>query len=156
MNDIKKVYAEVVSFLEANKNKKVDTILADVIEMCAKRSAGGSEGSTVHKVDGEVVAVYCYYHKQWELVAKVPYGKKANTSTGLNTMCKEGVSNWTKQQRLAKEAKAKLLEQVASGEVEASELTEKMAEIEESRKAIIGISGELASYCADSIEELSK
>ena len=127
---IKKAFVELVALLEANSNKKVATIMPQILELASAKVAT----STCYKdEEGNVIAVYCYYHKAWELVANVPYGKKASTSSGLNTMCKEGTSLWTKQQRLAKVAKEKLLDQVAKGEVEADELTERLEAIEVER-----------------------
>ena len=153
--NVKKAYVEIVDFLIANQNKKVDTILQDIIAMCEKQSGGGSEGSTVLKdEDGNTVAIYCYYHKVWELVAKVPYGKKANTATGLNTMCKEGVSQWTKQQRVAKEAKAQLLESVAKGDIDASELHDHLEKIEADRKAIMPLSEEFAKFATANKDDI--
>lgn len=135
--NIKKAYVELVSFLNDNADKKVKTILPDIIAMAEKASGGGSVGNTVRRdEDGNVIAIFCYYHKEWEDVSVVPYGKKANSTSGLNTMCKQGTSMWTKQQREAKQAKADLLEKVASGEVQASELTVELEKIEEARKAI--------------------
>ena len=130
----KKVFVELVALLEANKGKKVSTILPEVMELVSAKV----QTKTFRLDDaGNVTEIYCYYHKQWEDVAEVPYGKKASTASGLNTMCKEGTSNWTKQQRLAKLAKAKLLDLVASGEVEPGELPERLEEIEEARKVIV-------------------
>jgi hypothetical protein len=135
--NIKKAYVELVAFLNDNADKKVKTILPDIIAMVEKASGGGSVGNTVRRDEhGNVVAIFCYYHKEWEEVAVVPYGKKANSTSGLNTMCKQGTSAWTKQQREAKQAKSDLLEKVASGDVQASELTVELEKIEEARKAI--------------------
>ena len=86
--------------------------------------------------NGEVFAVYCYYHKKWELTSECEFGAKKGTASGLNTMCKEGVSRWTKQQRVAKKAKEQLLDAVASGEIEVSDLADKQAEIDEAKNVI--------------------
>ena len=81
----------------------------------------------------EVIAIYCYYHKQWELVNDVPYGSKINTATGLNTMCKVGVSKWTKKQRDAKKGKEELLTNVASGDIQVSDILKFQEDIEITR-----------------------
>ena len=150
--NIKKDFVALVELLEANANKKVSTIMDQVLELTTRKSGGGANGSTVYKVDGEVVAVFCYYHKKWEVVSHVAYGKKANTSSGLNTMCKEGVSQWTKQQRTAKKAESELLDKLAKGEIEASNLTELRAEIDANKQAIMASQDESHSF--DTIEEL--
>lgn len=135
--NIKKAYVSLIEFLNENADKKVKTILPDIIAMVEKASGGGSVGNTVRRdEEGNVIEIFCYYHKEWEDVSLVPYGKKANSTSGLNTMCKQGTSMWTKQQREAKQAKADLLEKVASGEVLPSELTVELEKIEEARKAI--------------------
>lgn len=136
--NVKKQFADIIAVLEANPNKKVSSVMDEILALCSKKSNGGSNGSTLYKnADGKVVAVFCYYHKKWELVADCEYGSKANTASGLNTMCKEGVSNWTKQQRLSKQAKAELLDKVAKGEVVVDNITAELERIDESTKAVV-------------------
>ena len=110
---IKKDFQALVDFLETNQNKKVATILEQIREMCSQQNT-----VTFKKdAEGNVTEVFCYYHKRWELVSEHEYGKKAsNKATGLNTMCKAGYNQWTKQQSAAKKAKEQLLARVASGE----------------------------------------
>lgn len=135
--NIKKQYESIYAFLEANQTKKVSTILPTLIEMMQSKGGGSDIGKTFLKnEEGEVIAVYCYYHKKWELVSVAGYGVKANTATGLNTMCKEGVSQWSKQQRTYKKHNDDLLMQVANGELSAEELQPLMHEADEVRKAI--------------------
>ena len=151
--NVKKQFAEIVAILEANPNKKVSSIMDEVLALVSKKSNGGSNGSTVHKdADGNVVAVFCYYHKRWELVSGIEYGAKAGTTSGLNTMCKEGVSKWTKAQRDSKKAHSALLDSVANGEVAGDDIRSKMEEIAVETKAIIEHSIEGFSF--DSIEEV--
>ena len=136
---VKKAYAEIVAHLEENKDKKVSTVLPEIIEMAsAKRAGGGGSATTFHKNEaGEVVAVQCYYHKLWMDPRVAEFGAKASSATGLNSMCKDGVSKWTKQQREARNGKEALLTQLANGEIEAAELSGKLAELEEATKAIV-------------------
>lgn len=131
---IKKDYIELVNFLETNKNKKVETILDLVREMCSQKV------ETTFKKDenGNVTHVFCYYHKVWEDVSQVEYGKKAsNKATGLNTMCKVGLNQWSKQQRVAQKEKNELLEKMAKGEVSQEEFTQELDAIELRRNTII-------------------
>ncbi|MGI9571561.1 MAG: hypothetical protein ACR2PH_17890 [Desulfobulbia bacterium] len=135
---IKKAFVDIVEFLQANEDKKVKTILADVVAMASAKAGGGGRATTFHKnADGVVVAIKCFYHGLWVSPEMVEFGAKASSPTGLSTMCKVGTSRWTKQQRDAKKAKEELLNSVASGEVEASELTDRLAEIEETRQAVL-------------------
>lgn len=134
---IKKQYEEIYAFLEANKNKKVSTIFDDVVALMQSKSGGSDIGKTFLKdAEGNVTHVYCYYHKKWEDVKVAEYGVKQNTATGLNTMCKEGVSSWSKQQRTYKKRNEELLTLISKGELSAEELPAQMELAEADRKAI--------------------
>lgn len=135
---IKKAYQDIVSHLEANPDKKVKAVLQDIIEMASAKVGGGRNSDNVLRdADGNVIAVFCYYHKMYEPVADVEYGKKATSSTGLNSMCKEGTSHWTKQQREAKKAQEELLDKVMAGELAASDLEAARAEIDKTKKVVV-------------------
>ncbi len=161
---VKKQYEAIYAILEANKNRKVSTVLPELIELMQAKRGGSDIGKTFLKTEeGDTYAVYCYYHKQWELVSEAEYGKKANTATGLNTMCKEGVSQWGKQQRNFKKGKDDLLMQVANQELSAEELPALMDELEANRTVIVpredGHGYEDAevvrvTYLTDELEEL--
>ena len=131
---IKKDYVELVEFLTNNKNKKVETILEQVREMCSQKVE-----LTFKKDDeGNVTHVFCYYHKVWEDVSQVEYGKKAsNKSTGLNTMCKAGLNAWSKQQRVAQKEKNDLLEKMSKGVVTREEFALELEAIETRRQSIV-------------------
>lgn len=137
---IKKAYQDIVTFLEANENVKVKSILDQVREMASAKVGAREGGSTFIKdAQGNVVAVLDYYFKRWMPIVgekAVEFGAKKSTSTGLNTMSKAGVSAWTKQQREARAAEADLLDKAAAGEIQPTEIAAKQAEIEEARKAI--------------------
>lgn len=136
---IKKAYQPIIDFLVANEDKKVKSILDQVIALASAKTAR-AEGNVFKKdATGATVAIFDYYFKRWmPLVGEraVEFGAKANTATGYNSMCKEGVSLWTKAQRQAKQAGADLLARVASGEVQPSDIAAEQARIEEERKAV--------------------
>lgn len=136
---IKKAFIPLVELLEANKTKLVSAIMEQVLELTsAKAGGGGRASSTVHRNDKEEVThIFCYYHKKWEAVADVDYGKKASSPTGFSNMCKEGTAAWTKQQRDAKTGKDDLLKAVASGEVAAGDIKRKMDGLEKARGKIV-------------------
>lgn len=150
--NVKKQFADIIAILEANPNKKVSSIMDEVLALCSKKSNGGSNGSTLYKdADGKVVAVFCYYHKKWELVSQCEYGSKANTASGLNTMCKVGVSDWTRQQRVAKVTKGNMLLEVATGNLAVVDIDEACAKLlEETNK----IKPRLDGFGFDTVEEL--
>ncbi len=135
----KKAFVPLIELLEANKDKKVSEILDQAKALTdAKTGGGGRSADNVLRNDkGEVTHIFCYYHKMWESVTDVEFGKKASSPTGLSNMCKEGTASWTKQQRDAKTARDKLLKDVAAGEVKPSEIGTRTEEIEKARQEII-------------------
>jgi len=143
---IKKAFQDVVAFLEENKSKPVSKVLNEVISMCSAKSGGGTGGSNVRKdANGVVTHIKCYYHNKWEPVNKdgsgddkhCAYGVKATSSTGLSTMCKEGTSNWTKQQAASKKASKQLLADVAAQKVKPTDLVKEMEAIEKARTVVV-------------------
>ena len=152
---IKKVFAELVELLEANRDQKVANVLDQVIEIASAKKGGGgsnSTGRTYHKDDeGNVVAVRCYYLQKWVRPSEAEFGAKNGTPTGLSTMCKYGTSMWTKQQREYKKGQAELLAQVTSGEVLPHELPERMAALEAARDEVV-LTDAFPVY--DSLEDL--
>ena len=131
--NIKKQFQAIHSFLEDNKAKKVSTILSELTSMMEAKVASKT---FILDDEGNVESIYCYYHKEWELVANTPYGVKASTASGLNTMCKQGVSHWTKQQRVLKVGKSQLLDDVADGSILAEEIPSLIELLEEEAKRI--------------------
>jgi len=113
MSTIKKGYTELYAILLANTNKKVKTVMELLMPIMESQQRDKNHFTDE---DGRL-QVFCYYHKEWEYVDQVPYGKKANTVTGLNTMCKVGTNQWTKQQREFKAAATGLLELLKTGEI---------------------------------------
>lgn len=149
---IKKAYREVHDFLVANEDKKVKTIMPELTEMMSAKTAGGAAEASHRDADGNVVAILDYYFKKWLPVEFVEFGAKANSATGLNTMCKLGTSLWTKQQREFKKGKENLLEAVAAGEVQPTEIQGKLDELEEARNMIADFP--IPELAFDSVEEL--
>lgn len=136
MKNVNEVLPSLVEFLEANSRKKVATILEEfkLLEVNLPKSTNPNRQTTSFYVDDVLIAVYCYYHKQWELVADVEYGKKASSSTGLNTMCKVGVKKWTAQQKAIKLVNEKILEMLTNNELALKDLAvTKDAMVEECR-----------------------
>ena len=128
---IKKPFVEIHSILKQNEGKKVKDLMPQLLEIMTSQQRDKN-----HREDEHGLWIFCYYHKEWELTDQVEYGSKVNTATGLNTMCKVGVNQWTKQQREFKDAKASLLTQVANGTISVDEINDKLEELEEDRKRI--------------------
>ena len=146
---IKKAYVNVVNFLEANQNKKVSTILDELKALCESKT----QQSTVMKdSEGKTIAIFCYYHKQWELVDETVYGLKSSSKTGLNTMCKLGTNKWTKQQKDAKKQEAELLSWVIDQSISIEEAETMKKDIETNRQVIDNESS--IGYTLEEITEL--
>lgn len=137
---IKKAFQPIVDILETNKNSKVSDILNQVISLASAKTASGAGSSTlIRDKKGTVVAILDYYFKRYmPLVGPkaVEFGKKEKTASGYNTMCKEGVAAWTKQQREAKNAMGELFTKVKSGIIKPADIAAEEAKIEAARKVI--------------------
>lgn len=142
MSAIKKAFAPIVDALraaiDADPKVKVASILDQIVELAsAKSGAGGGKATTFHRNEaGEVTGVKCYYHGLWMDPRVVEFGEKKSSASGLNSMSKEGMSKWTKQNAAAKKAKEELLLKVQSGEVAADSIASELARIEAEKDAV--------------------
>jgi hypothetical protein len=136
---IKKAYQEIMSLLAANMDKKVKTIYEQVEALASAKTGGGGTGATsFHKdEDGNIIALFCSYHGLWFRPSEVDFGKKASAASGFNTMCKDGMSKWTKQLSTFKKAKEQLLEDVGNGDVAATDIGTITATLQEAREAVV-------------------
>ena len=151
MSNIKKAFVPLMSLLAANMNEKVKKVYPE-IEALVTAAAGGGGQPAYHKNEaGELVALHCSYHKKWFKPSEVEFGAKASSASGFNTMCKDGMSKWTKQLAAFKKAKEALLTDVGEGKVQPSEIAGITAELEQVREAIVPIEG-VVGY--DTLEEL--
>jgi hypothetical protein len=130
---IKKAFLGIHALLLANEEKKVKTIMPDLVEIMSAKGAGGGASSIHRNEAGDIVGIMDYYYKVWLPVAFVEFGAKANSASGLNTMCKSGVSLWTKQQREFKKGKEELLDEVAAGNVLPTDIAEHLENLEAAR-----------------------
>ena len=126
----KKSFVEIVTLLQNNQDKKVSDILEEVLQLTISKKV---QSVLRFNNKDELTHIFCWYHKEWEDISKIEYGKKASTETGLNTFCKIGVNQWTKQQAVAKQSKEDLLMEVAEGKIKTDDITKKLGEIEMER-----------------------
>lgn len=129
---VKKVYEEVVAFLEANKNKKVETIMPQLMVLVTSKQA---QKNFITDEEGRVTHIFCYYHKMWEPVSE--YGSKKHSPSGYNSMCKIGVNQWTKQQRESKQAESKMLDDLSKGLLSPTDIDAKRLEIQVHKDRIV-------------------
>lgn len=151
MTNIKTQYQELYTLLETSKNKKVSTVLPELIKLMESKVASKT---FITDAEGNVVAVYCYYHKQWELVEHVPYGAKKHSKSGLNTMCKAGVNQWTKQQKEFKATQLSILDKLTDNELTSEEAKSYLETAEELKSAIVPIDSGYNEYCFDSADKI--
>lgn len=147
---IKKQFEEIYEFLAKNQEKRIKEVLPMLTQLVSSKN---QERTYLADDEGKVIAIYCYYHKKWELVDCIEYGKKASTATGYNTMCKEGVRRWTQQQNEAKKQKELLLAKVAAGTLNTEQLAAELQKIEEGKNKITPIPKELERYSFGTKEE---
>ncbi len=138
MSNIKKAFIEIIELLEANENKKVKSVLEEVKRLASK-STSSNESVVIRNEAKEVVAIKCYYFKRFMPIigdSAVEFGNKASSATGLNSMCKAGNKLWTKQQRVAKQAKDQLLPDLFAEKITTVDIERLQEEIEVARKVI--------------------
>ena len=162
---IKKAYQDIVSLLEANLEVPVSEVIERVKELSeSKRASGGGGSRHMKDTEGTVVAVFDYYFKKWmPLVGAeaVDFGTKASAATGFNSMCKAGVSHWTKQQAAAKKATTQIIDDLESGELDVADIEARRAQIEATRTAIEPVEygfnekDQCVAYLSDSGHEVS-
>lgn len=143
MSGIKKAFLPIIEALraamEADPKVKVASVLGDIEALAsAKSGAGGGKATTFHRDEaGNVVAVKCYYHGLWMDPRVAEFGEKKSSASGFNSMSKDGMSKWTKQNAAAKKAKEELLLKVQSGEIAADQIADQLAAIDAERSAVI-------------------
>ena len=132
MSFIKKNFEELYTLLNSNQEMKVEDIMQQALSLMVSKQRDKN-----HRESLDGLWIFCYYHKEWELVSQVEFGSKASSATGYNSMCKVGVNAWTKQQRDFKTNKANLLEEMIAGKLEASDLSERIEDLEIIKDSII-------------------
>ena len=134
MTTIKKGFVEIYNILVKNEDVLVSDIMSQLVPIMESQQRDKN-----HFEDEHGLWIFCYYHKVWELTSQVEYGKKVNTATGLNSMCKVGTNQWTKQQRDFKASKSDLLEQVANETLNVEDIKAKIEELEEVKDTIVSL-----------------
>jgi len=147
MNNIKAQYKAINALLEANKGKSLTVKL--MAELTVLMSSKVVSKSHISDDNGNVVAVFCYYHKKWELVEHIEYGSKASTKSGLNTMCKVGVNQWTKQQKEFKSEQTQILADIVNGDLSSENAKVLLEEANEYKTRVIPIDDKFQEYSTD-------
>lgn len=134
---IKKMFSAIVDLLEANVDKKVSSVIEQVIKLAEAKTGGGGGVSAFHVVEDVVVAVRCSYHKLFFDPRVVDFGAKTSSATGLSSMSKDGTAKWNAQYKTAKEAEAGLLTRLTNGEIEVADIGTEQEAIATERALIV-------------------
>jgi hypothetical protein len=150
---IKKVFAPIMAILESNLSASVSDIIEQVrAATSAKTGGGGGKATNFHRNEaGEVTAVKCYAFDKWMDPRLVPFGAKANTPTGLNTMCKAGVSVWTQAQSAFKKGKDAVVADLLAQKITSEDAQAAIAELEAARVAVPELPAEIQGF--DTLED---
>lgn len=134
MTTIKKVFQPIIALLEENKEQKVKSILAKVIEMSQVKQTRDRVSKTYIKdVNGKVVAIRDFYFGRWmPLVGDkaVEFNPKKDSPTGYGSLSKLGQAKFSAAKNLAMKEERELLNRLMNGEVLSAE------QIKEARDAI--------------------
>ncbi len=131
------MHSNIINFLRAHKSERVEDILEKVIDLASSNSNG--LGKAYIKDSDGPIAVKCGYFKRWmPLVGTraVEFGIKKSSLSGLNSICKEGSSHWTKQNSTAKNSMNDLLSNVENGSLAAENISAEREKIETARLKI--------------------
>lgn len=143
MSGIKKAFLPIVEALraamEADPKVRVSAVMEEVEALAsAKSGSGGGKATTFHRdAAGSIVAVKCYYHNLWMDPRVAEFGEKKSSASGFNSMCKDGMSKWTKQNAAAKKAREELLLKVQNSEIAAGDIATHLEQIDAERAAVI-------------------
>lgn len=138
---IKKACQPIVDLLNKHLDRPISDVIDEVITLASAkaRSAKGPRERMYIMHEDKPVAVKCYYFQRWMPIVgskAVEFGTKAgNKTTGLNNMCKEGVSNWTKQNKALKDSERNIFAEVKKGNIAPTDIEAKeKAEAKEIKK----------------------
>lgn len=134
MSNVKKAFQPLVDLLTNNSDKVVEDLMPEIYKLVLSTQMT----STCRRDDeGNVTHIFCYYHKKWEDISEVEYGTKASSTTGLNTMCKEGLAHWNKQNRDYKKNKSLILDRIVEGTLSPSEVESELEKLEIEKVKIV-------------------
>lgn len=149
---IKKAFQPIMTLLAANMSATVADVYEQVEALVSAKVGGGGKASNfVRNSAGEVVAILDYAFKKWVDPRLVEFGPKAGTPTGLNTMCKAGVSAWTKAQAEFKKGKDAVVAELLAGQISSEDANERIAELEAAREATPEVPADIQAF--DTLED---
>lgn len=98
--DTKKQYRPLMALLNENLSETVADLMPAIRSITDLQVSGGH--IALYSLDVHV-ASFCFYHKKFEPIGtgdgQVEYVTKKSASTGLSTMCREGLNAFSARQR---------------------------------------------------------
>ncbi|MCH9758725.1 MAG: hypothetical protein K0U19_06400 [Proteobacteria bacterium] len=106
------------------------------------------------------VAIFCCYHKKWELVENHPlignkgvwFGSKDSNHGGLNSYCREGMNHYDKRRRTRLRDDAEVINDMMMGKISREACADKKELIELQSKAIIPTVSK--TFCCEEREDM--
>ena len=168
LEKVKVIYRELLNFMLDNKERKVKNILEAALGMTSAKKRVRTITTFIKDSEGSVVGVKDSYFDRWmPLVGEqaVVFGTKTGSSSGLNPMSKDGLSQWSKQQTIARKESLALIERIqldsdAEGFLAVEDIPAEKERIEAARTAVIDTDlgfetkEELVEYLEDEGHEL--
>lgn len=150
---IKKVFLPILAILESAMTSTVAEVIEQVRAVAsAKVGGGGGKATNFHRNEaGDIVAIKCYAFDKWMDPRVVDFGKKANTPTGYNTMCKAGVAVWTQAQSAFKKGKEAVVAQLLAGEIDNTAAQEQIEALEATRVSVPELPADIQGF--DNLED---
>lgn len=135
------------SVVELLKNENVDESIIEKVNALATTAMRSSTADiSAYDADGNLVAIYCSYHKMWEPVTavfttedengneieeEVDLFGKAKTSNGYTRICKEGSKTMNTKARELRKAKDDITSNWLKGEIDEDEAKQALLELDE-------------------------
>ncbi len=129
----KKAFEGILAILESNQNKKVSEIIEDIRDTCKKNKAGARPKAHLQK---GILFLHCAYFNMWFNSEKQEFGKKGNSPTGKNNICKEGARLYQSAAAKFKRKSHELLRDIYAGTIKAELMGNYLIEYEKERDLV--------------------
>ncbi len=131
--NIKKVFLPIFAILEGHQEHKVKSIMTELLAEMSKASTSPSNGAhCIFGEDGAVLAVKDNYFQRWmPLVGDdaVEFTPRATAISGVNSVCKVGAAQMSRQNTIARKALANLLVDLESGKLAIEDIADAKVDI---------------------------
>lgn len=125
LQTLRPLYEELLNIVNTTPDMPASKVLVKLTPYIRKKSGKGSRSGKLAVYDqatGLPRALFCTYHKKWELVPAAHYTKKSTSPTGYATACAEGTLYRRKQLADHRRSLAHLMNQITDGLITQAEL----------------------------------